>query len=96
MEGLKAVILGVGRSPRVVATGRALLLYAIPILVGLLVGYLNTITNPAYYGLIALATPFIRAVGEGLIDQINKSTMNSAYPRPPAGASPPERPAGIP
>lgn len=96
MQAIKAVILGVAFSPKVVASARALVLYALPILVTLLVGYLNTITDPRFYGIALLCVPLVRAIGEGLIDQLGKATQNNIHPLPPAGASPPDQPAGIP
>lgn len=76
VDRFKAVIVGVGHDPAVVARARAVALYGIPIGVSLLIGWLNHITNPAYYGLVAVLSPLIRAVGEALIDQINKPGQN--------------------
>lgn len=85
MDAIKQLIVGVSTSPRVVAAARALLLYAIPILATLLVGYLNTITDPRFYGVALACVPFVRALAEGLIDQIRKPDQNAVNPTPVAG-----------
>ena len=86
MEGFKRVILGVAYSPRVVAAARALLLYGLPILITLIVGYLNTITDPRFYGIALLCVPLVRAIGEGIIDQL-KPDQNAINPGPVAGGA---------
>lgn len=79
MDAIKRAFVGIGTAPAVVAATRALLLYALPLGVVILIGYLNSITDPRYYGLVALATPLIRAVVEAIIDQVKR-------PAPPPDA----------
>jgi len=88
MDSAKRILLGVAYSPQVVASARALVLYALPVLITLFVGWANTITDPRFYGIALACVPFVRAIGEGLLDQIQKSTQNDSRPLPPAGASP--------
>ncbi len=96
LNSAKRLILGVAYSPNVVASARALVLYALPVAITLIVGYLNTITDPRFYGIALACVPLVRAIGEGIIDQVGKSTQNDVFPNPPAGASPPDHFAGIP
>ena len=88
MDAIKQIIVGVSRRPAVVATGRAFLLYGIPVFLVLLTGWVQQITDPTYYGLALAAMPLIRAVAEGLLDDLKKRTQNAPRPNPPAGASP--------
>lgn len=85
MDALKRLIIGVGHSPKVVATARGLLLYALPIGLQLLVGYLAGLTDPKWLGVPLASIPFIRAVGEALIDQLQKPEQNVVNPPPVAG-----------
>ena len=85
MDWLKHVIVGVGKDPKVVAAARAFALYALPIAVQLAVGYLAGLTDQRWLGVPLASTFLIRAVGEALIDQLQKPQQNAVNPPPVAG-----------
>lgn len=83
MDRFKRALIGIGTAPAVVAATRAVALYLLPVLAGLLIGYLNSLTDPRYYALVALLTPFIRAVVEAIIDQVKRpAPLSDAPPIP--------------
>lgn len=86
MDELKRLLVGVGYSPKVVAAARAFALYAVPIGLQLLIGYLAGLSDPKWLGVPLASIPFIRAVGEALIDQLRKPDQNAINPPPVAGS----------
>lgn len=89
LDSAKRLLLGVAHAPSVVASARALVLYALPVALTLIVGYLNTITDPRFYGIALMCVPLVRALGEGLIDGL-KPNQNSVDPGPVAGGADPD------
>lgn len=86
MNRAKQILIGVSTSPKVVASARAFALYALPIAIQLLVGYLAGLTDPRWLGVPLASTVLIRAVGEALIDQLQKPQQNAVNPPPVAGS----------
>jgi hypothetical protein len=86
MQRVKAMLVGVGYSPKVVAAVRGFLLYAIPIGVPILVAYLSGLRDPKWLGLPLALVPVVRAVGEAALDQLSKPLQNSPNPPPVAGS----------
>ena len=89
MGELKALLIGVERDPKVVAAFRAALLLGVPIAVSALVAWLGDLTDPRWLWLPGIGIPLIRAVGEGVLDQVKKPHSNEANPPPVAGSGGP-------
>lgn len=84
-EEMKQLLVGIGHDPAVVGAMRALVIYALPVAVGLVVAYLQHVSDPRWMGIAVALVPVLRAV-EGAVDRALRPTQNDVYPRPPAGA----------
>lgn len=85
MDRLKSILIGVGHAPRVVAATRALVLYALPLALSILVAWLAGLTDPRLLGIPLVTIPLVRALGEAVIDEVHRGGENV----PPGGATPP-------
>lgn len=82
---MRNLIVGIGHDPAVVGAVRALIIYALPVAVGLAVAYLQHLTDPRWVGIAVALIPVLRAV-EGAVDRALRPSQNDVRPAPPAGA----------
>lgn len=82
MARLKRILIGVSTDPQLVASVRALVLYALPIAAELLIAWLSGISDPRWIGVIPVTVTVIRAL-EGAVDRALKGPQaNDPKPAP--------------
>jgi hypothetical protein len=76
-EMFRDVVVGVSRDPKVVATARMVLLYALPLLIEAGASHLAGwgVASPQYAGMATMTTLAMRAIGESVIDVLKKQKL---------------------
>lgn len=80
LDRLKAILVGVGHDPKVVASARMVAFYVIPLAVEAYAAWAFGLHDPRLLGIPAATVALARAVGEGLIDQLKQGRADAAIP----------------
>ena len=82
---MKALILGIGHDPKVVAAARSLAYLVLPLLIDAALIYLAQTSDPKMLAIAPIVSALLRNL-EGALDAKAKPSQNATFPAPPAGA----------